>query len=243
MTDATSLNHNDLTNFAIGCIGAIGPEIYRLYNLRTKNLSKSDWPWSYLLYSVLFAMLGGFIAFVLEPTTRWAAFHGGLTTPAFLTTVMKNTAKELKELKEIEKNIKSITVEKEETTKENYYLKRKVKQLKLEREKLKAALPPEITIESLESEFLDDFEAKPKIVEESISPAKHYRPTLIITTLITITLITGTLLIINYLPSSTNESISFLPRYILIIPVILISIYIIVKFKNNYLFQKFLRGL
>lgn len=92
-------SHN-LINFAIGCVGAMAPEIWRLYNLRTQPIFR--WSWGYLLFSIPFILLGGLIAWMLEPTTKYAAFYSGLTTPTLLTTALKDSTKALKESKEIE---------------------------------------------------------------------------------------------------------------------------------------------
>lgn len=92
-------SHN-LINFAIGCVGAMAPEVWRLYNLRTQPVFK--WSWGYLFFSIPFILLGGLVAWMLEPTTKYAAFYSGLTTPTLLTTALKDSAKAQKELKELE---------------------------------------------------------------------------------------------------------------------------------------------
>ncbi len=88
-------------NFLIGCAGAFAPEALRLYNLRTQKTTLS-FSWKYLAYLIPFILVGGFIAWILEPTSKWAAFYSGLTAPVLLTTVMKDTAKAQKELDKIE---------------------------------------------------------------------------------------------------------------------------------------------
>jgi hypothetical protein len=91
---------DQIINFSIGCIGALAPEAFRLYNLRTQDIFK--WSWSYLLYSIPFILVSGFVAWVADPSTKWAAFYTGLTTPVLLNTVLKDTAKSEKELKNIQ---------------------------------------------------------------------------------------------------------------------------------------------
>lgn len=78
----------NLDIFLLGCIGAIAPEIVRLYNLRTNP--QFTWSWFYLVVSTLFALLGGLIAWVLPSTTYYGAFYAGVTTPVLITTIIRN---------------------------------------------------------------------------------------------------------------------------------------------------------
>ncbi len=50
--------------FFIGCVGAIAPEILRLYKLR--NSLRFTWSWGYILISIVFVLLGGFVAYIFE---------------------------------------------------------------------------------------------------------------------------------------------------------------------------------
>ncbi len=79
-----------LSTFVIGCIGATAPEIVRLYNLRSEP--RFQWSWGYLLYSIPFILLGGFIAWILEPSSKYAAFYAGISTPVLVTAVAKNSS-------------------------------------------------------------------------------------------------------------------------------------------------------
>ncbi|MEO1146620.1 MAG: hypothetical protein AAFY26_13630 [Cyanobacteria bacterium J06638_22] len=76
--------------FLVGCVGAIAPEIVRLYNLRfqARRLRLS---WNYILVSIFFVLLGGFVAWILEPSNNYTAFYSGISTPVLVTTVAKNT--------------------------------------------------------------------------------------------------------------------------------------------------------
>jgi hypothetical protein len=129
------------SNFWIGCIGAAAPEALRLYNLRSQPVFR--WSWGYLIFSIPFLIVGGFIAWVLEPSTRWAAFYSGLTAPVLLTTVLKDTAKAQKELEEAEKERDQIQQEREELQASNEEFRRTVEELKrqLERSQREVALP------------------------------------------------------------------------------------------------------
>lgn len=80
-----------MDDFVIGLLGALAPESWRLYNLR--NQPQVPWSWRYVMFTIPFLGMGGAIAYVLEPSTKWGAFYAGLTAPILLTTVMKDTAK------------------------------------------------------------------------------------------------------------------------------------------------------
>ncbi len=94
-----------LQDFTIGCAGALAPESWRLYNLRTNP--RLRWSLGYVSCTIPFLVVGGFIAWALEPTTKWAAFYSGLTAPILLTAAMKDTAKSQKELEDIESELEA----------------------------------------------------------------------------------------------------------------------------------------
>ena len=75
--------------FLIGCVGAIAPEILRLYRLR--NTLKFSWSWSYILISFAFVLLGGFVSYILEPSNNYAAFYSGVGTPFIINAIAKET--------------------------------------------------------------------------------------------------------------------------------------------------------
>lgn len=77
-----------LTVFGLGFVGALAPEIVRLYSIRT-NSSKFKWSIFYLGVSTLFAALGGLVAIVLPATTYWGALYAGISTPAIITVAAK----------------------------------------------------------------------------------------------------------------------------------------------------------
>lgn len=77
--------------FIFGCIGALAPEIVRLYNLRTKSQFRFRWSRFYVLISVLFALLGGIIACILPSTTYYGAFYAGVAAPVMVTTIKRNS--------------------------------------------------------------------------------------------------------------------------------------------------------
>ena len=93
-------------NFLNGCVGAIAPEALRLYNLRSERMFR--WSFNYLICLIPFILIGGCVAWFLEPTTRWAAFYSGLTAPVLLSTALKDSAKAQKELTEIENEHKRL---------------------------------------------------------------------------------------------------------------------------------------
>ena len=75
--------------FFIGCVGAIAPEILRLYRLR--NSIRFTWSWGYIVISIVFVLLGGFVAYILEPSNNYAAFYSGVGTPFIINAITKET--------------------------------------------------------------------------------------------------------------------------------------------------------
>jgi len=95
--------------FLIGCIGALAPEIIRLYKLRFNPSVR--WSWSYLLFSIPFILLGGFMAYILEPTTSYAAFYTGVSTPFIVTTLTKDAERETQAIQRLPQEKKRLQVE------------------------------------------------------------------------------------------------------------------------------------
>lgn len=77
--------------FLIGGVGALAPEIVRLYSIRTNP--QFNWSWFYLIMSILFLMLGGLVACILPATTYYGAFYAGVSTPVLVNTIAKETEK------------------------------------------------------------------------------------------------------------------------------------------------------
>jgi hypothetical protein len=77
--------------FLVGTVGALAPEIVRLYNLR---LGRSE-PITgyYLTISIIFAALGGLVAVLLPATTPWAAFYAGISTPVLINTALRQASR------------------------------------------------------------------------------------------------------------------------------------------------------
>lgn len=75
--------------FAIGFIGALAPEVVRLYKLRYDQNAHS-WSWFYIVISALFGGLGGTIALILPATTYFSAFYAGVSTPILVSTILRN---------------------------------------------------------------------------------------------------------------------------------------------------------
>ena len=79
---------NPLVIFVIGSVGALAPEIVRLYSIRNAP-EKFKWSWFYLCISTVFALLGGLVALVLPATTYWGALYVGISTPVLINTALK----------------------------------------------------------------------------------------------------------------------------------------------------------
>lgn len=86
------MNHPTFNPFLIGCIGALAPEIIRLYKLRFSPTVR--WSWGYLVVSAPFVLLGGFMAYILDPATSYAAFYTGVSTPFIVTTLAKDSERD-----------------------------------------------------------------------------------------------------------------------------------------------------
>lgn len=69
---------------ALGSFGALAPELVRLYRLREKVVRFSLW---YFGISILYAALGGVVAFVLPAITYQAAFYAGISAPVMVSAV------------------------------------------------------------------------------------------------------------------------------------------------------------
>ena len=75
--------------FLIGSIGALAPEVVRLYALATGGKTMAWSPGFYIPISLVFAALGGFIAMILPSENVQSAFYAGIATPVLITTVLK----------------------------------------------------------------------------------------------------------------------------------------------------------
>lgn len=74
--------------FLLGSVGALAPEIVRLYSIRN-NPAQFQWSWFYLIVSILFACLGGVFALVLPATTLWGSIYVGISTPTLISTALE----------------------------------------------------------------------------------------------------------------------------------------------------------
>lgn len=74
--------------FGLGCLGALAPEIVRLYSIRTQP-SRFKWTSFYIVVSILFACLGGILAIVMPATTPWGALYIGISAPILVNSIAK----------------------------------------------------------------------------------------------------------------------------------------------------------
>jgi hypothetical protein len=77
---------SQMSVFLLGMIGALAPEIVRLYSI--KSSSGESWSGFYFVISLLFACLGGIVALILPATTLWGAFYAGISTPTLISTAV-----------------------------------------------------------------------------------------------------------------------------------------------------------
>ena len=103
------MNSPTFNPFLIGCIGALAPEIIRVYKLRLSPTVQ--WSWGYLLFSVPFILLGGFMAYILEPTTNYAAFYTGVSTPFIVTTLAKDSERDAQAIRDLTRDKERLEAE------------------------------------------------------------------------------------------------------------------------------------
>jgi len=69
-------------------VGALAPEIIRLYSIRS-DPNRFQWSWLYLVVSLLYAGLGGVLAFALPATTYWGAIYVGVSMPVLVNSLVR----------------------------------------------------------------------------------------------------------------------------------------------------------
>jgi hypothetical protein len=74
--------------FFLGAVGALAPEIMRLYSIRTQS-ERFQWSFFYFGISAVFACLGGILALALPATTKWGAIYVGVSTPVLINTILE----------------------------------------------------------------------------------------------------------------------------------------------------------
>jgi hypothetical protein len=80
----------------LGALGALAPEIVRLYTIR-RSPEKFEWSSFYLIVSLLYAGLGGVLAIFLPATTAWGAIYVGASTPVLINSMIRTARNATKE--------------------------------------------------------------------------------------------------------------------------------------------------
>lgn len=78
--------------FLLGTVGAMAPEIVRLYEIRN-NPERFQWSGFYLAVSLAFAVLGGLLAVAMPATTSWGALYIGASTPVLINSIARKARK------------------------------------------------------------------------------------------------------------------------------------------------------
>ena len=73
--------------YLLGFLGALAPEIVRLYGKRWK-LRSVKFSWWYFVISFLYALFGGLIAVILPSMNLIAAFYAGIAWPFLVSAVL-----------------------------------------------------------------------------------------------------------------------------------------------------------
>ena len=79
---------SDILVFALGTVGALAPEIIRLYQLRHKP-PKKGFSLFYYGISIVYALLGGLVAVILPAVTLYGAFYAGVTVPFMISAIAR----------------------------------------------------------------------------------------------------------------------------------------------------------
>jgi len=73
--------------FLFGALGAIAPEVIRLYKARTKGIRISNWVF-YSSITIAFIGTAGVLANVLGARSTYGSFYVGLTWPTLVSTML-----------------------------------------------------------------------------------------------------------------------------------------------------------
>ena len=77
--------------FLVGCLGAVAPEVIRAYKHREvykkEAVNLKQYGVLYFLISVVFFLLGGVVAIVLDAATYYAAFYVGVAAPVIVSAI------------------------------------------------------------------------------------------------------------------------------------------------------------
>jgi Flp pilus assembly protein TadB len=226
------------TNFWVGCIGALAPEALRLYKLRTNTVFK--WNPSYLICTLPFVVVGGFIASLSEPTAEWSAFYSGLCAPVLINTAAKDAAKVEKELVTTRTEIKELEIKSSETVKENEELQAKIQELqatllRLAEEKKKDYIKGDcmysIKSFSIPQTLSTEVFSHRRSQNESRNTSKQM---LLVYSMLGIAIVVGIFTFLGVYPTSL---------FVQIIMIVITIICLIYLLRNNKLFKEYLKGL
>jgi hypothetical protein len=81
-----------LAVFLLGMVGALAPEIVRVYGLR-QTWGKERFSLGYWIISAVYAALGGVLAVILPAVNLYAAFYAGVTTPVTISAMVRQKRK------------------------------------------------------------------------------------------------------------------------------------------------------
>jgi hypothetical protein len=74
----------DIGVFILGCVGAAAPEIVRVYRTKSSNFNISL---RNAFVSIIFFLLGGTVAIVLQSPNLYSAFYSGIATPIIVSKI------------------------------------------------------------------------------------------------------------------------------------------------------------
>jgi len=83
--------------FLWGCIGALAPEVARIYKRRQKKILVKNL-WLYIIASILFIGLGGILANLLNAQSWLSSFYIGICWPSIVTVAGQKKPEDLRSL-------------------------------------------------------------------------------------------------------------------------------------------------
>jgi hypothetical protein len=80
---------SDLRSFLWGCLGAVLPEVLRLYTIATHQQNYPNFTWLYLIISVIFMLSAGGLTVAWKPENAFKAIWIGISFPTLVSTLAK----------------------------------------------------------------------------------------------------------------------------------------------------------
>jgi hypothetical protein len=80
---------SDRQSFMWGCLGAILPEVLRLYTIATHQQNYPHFSWPYIIISIIFMLSAGGLTVAWKPENSFKAIWIGISFPTLVSTLAK----------------------------------------------------------------------------------------------------------------------------------------------------------